>query len=103
MSKMQKIAVVFLVIAAASGILHKTGVSYVPGLTALTLCVAMCAEGADMLKGTGKRKTPPAVWRPFWFWPSDCLTWWWAALRYIAMCWACEVTYGSRYHQGCRR
>ena len=49
MSKMQKIAVVFLVIAAASGILHKTGVSYVPGLTALTLCVAMCAEGADML------------------------------------------------------
>ena len=41
MSKMQKIAVVFLVIAAASGILHKTGVSYVPGLTALTLCVAM--------------------------------------------------------------
>ena len=40
MSKMQKIAVVFLVIAAASGILHKTGVSYVPGLTALTLCVA---------------------------------------------------------------
>ena len=56
MSKMQKIAVVFLVIAAASGILHKTGVSYVPGLTALTLCVAMCAEGADMLKGTGKKK-----------------------------------------------
>ena len=29
---------------------------YVPGLTALTLCVAMCAEGADMLKGTGKKK-----------------------------------------------
>ena len=60
-SKMQKIAVVFLIIAAASGILHKTGVSYVPGLTALTLCVAMCAEGADMLKGTGKKKntSPP--------------------------------------------
>lgn len=56
MSKMQKIAVVFLVIAAASGILHKMDVFYVPGLTALTLCVAMCAEGADMLKGTGKKK-----------------------------------------------
>ena len=56
MSKMQKIAVVFLVIAAASGILHKTGVFYVPALTALTLCVAMAIVGADMLIGTGKRK-----------------------------------------------
>ena len=52
----QKIAVVFLLIAVITGILHKTGVFYVPGLTALTLCVAMCAEGSDMLKGTGKKK-----------------------------------------------
>ena len=49
MSKLQKIAVVFLLIAVITGILHKTGVFYVPGLTALTLCVAMCAEGSDML------------------------------------------------------
>ena len=58
MSKLQKIAVVFLLIAVITGILHKTGVFYVPGLTALTLCVAMCAEGSDMLKGTGKKKNP---------------------------------------------
>ena len=56
MSKLQKIAVVFLLIAVITGILHKTGVFYVPGLTALTLCVAMCAEGSDMLKGTGKKE-----------------------------------------------
>ena len=56
MSKLQKIAAVFLVIAVVTGILHKTGVFYVPGLTALTLCVAMCAEGSDLLKGTGKKK-----------------------------------------------
>ena len=49
MSKLQKIAVVFLLIAVITGILHKTGVFYVPGLTALTLCVAMC---------TGKKKNP---------------------------------------------
>lgn len=28
----------------------------VPGLTAIALCVAMCVEGADLLKGTGKKK-----------------------------------------------
>lgn len=56
MSKLQKIAVVFLLIAVITGILQKTGVFYVPGMTALTLCVAMCAEGSDMLKGTGKKK-----------------------------------------------
>lgn len=56
MSKMQMIAAAFLLVAVITGILHKTGVFYVPGLTALTLCVAMCAEGADMLKGTGKKK-----------------------------------------------
>lgn len=56
MSKMQMIAAVFLLVAVIAGILHKTGVFYVPGLTALALCVAMCAEGADMLKGTGKKK-----------------------------------------------
>ena len=38
MSKLQKIAAVFLVIAVVTGILRKTGVFYVPGLTALTLC-----------------------------------------------------------------
>ena len=56
MSKMQMIAAVFLLVAVIAGILYKTGVFYVPGLTALALCVAMCAEGADMLKGTGKKK-----------------------------------------------
>ena len=56
MSKLQKIAVVFLLIAVITGILHKTGVFYVPGLTAWTLCVAMCAEGSDMLKGKKKKK-----------------------------------------------
>lgn len=56
MSKLQKIAVVFLVIAAASWVLHKAGVFYVPGLTALTLCVAMSLAGSDMLKGTAKKK-----------------------------------------------
>lgn len=56
MSKMQKIAAVFLVIAAASWVLHKMNVFYVPGLTALTLCVAMSLAGSDMLKGTGKKK-----------------------------------------------
>ena len=56
MSKLQKIAAAFLLVAIVTGVLHKTGVFYVPGLTALTLCVAMCAEGADMLKGTGKKK-----------------------------------------------
>lgn len=56
MSKLQKIAVVFLLIAVITGILHKTGYSMCQGLTALTLCVAMCAEGSDMLKGTGKKK-----------------------------------------------
>lgn len=72
MSKLQKIAVVFLLIAVITGILHKTGVFYVPGLTALTLCVAMCAEGSDMLKGTGKRRIPPGGWLPFWCWPLAC-------------------------------
>lgn len=56
MSKLQKIAAVFLVIAVASWVLHKANIFYVPGLTSLTLCVAMCAEGSDMLKGTGKKK-----------------------------------------------
>ena len=41
MSKLQKIAVVFLLIAVITGILHKTGVFYVQGLTALTLCVGL--------------------------------------------------------------
>ena len=56
MSKLQKIAVVFLLVAVATWALHKAGVFYVSGLTALTLCVAMSTEGADMLKGTGKKQ-----------------------------------------------
>ena len=56
MSKMQKIAAVFLVVAVAAWILEKMEVFAVPGLTAIALCVAMCVEGADLLKGTGKKK-----------------------------------------------
>lgn len=56
MSKMQKIAVVFLVVAVAAWILEKMEIFAVPGLTAIALCVAMCVEGADLLKGTGKKK-----------------------------------------------
>ena len=56
MSKMQKIAAVFLVVAVAAWILEKTEIFAVPGLTAIALCVAMCVEGADLLKGTGKKK-----------------------------------------------
>lgn len=56
MSKMQKIAAVFLVVAVAAWILEKMEIFAVPGLTAITLCVAMCVEGADLLKGTGKKK-----------------------------------------------
>ena len=56
MSKMQKIAAVFLVVAVAAWILEKMEIFAVPGLTAIALCVAMCAEGADMLKGTGKKQ-----------------------------------------------
>lgn len=56
MSKMQKIAAVFLVVAVAAWILEKMGIFAVPGLTAIALCVAMCVEGADLLKGTGKKK-----------------------------------------------
>lgn len=56
MSKMQKIAAVFLVVAVAAWILEKMEIFSVPGLTAISLCVAMCVEGADLLKGTGKKK-----------------------------------------------
>ena len=56
MSKMQKIAAVFLVGAVAAWILEKMEIFAVPGLTAIALCVAMCVEGADLLKGTGKKK-----------------------------------------------
>lgn len=56
MSKMQKIAVVFLVVAVAAWILEKMEIFAVPGLTAIALCVAMCVEGVDLLKGTGKKK-----------------------------------------------
>ena len=56
MSKMQKIAAVFLVVAVAAWILEKMAIFAVPGLTAIALCVAMCVEGADLLKGTGKKK-----------------------------------------------
>ena len=56
MSKMQKIAAVFLVVAVAAWIMEKMEIFAVPGLTAIALCVAMCVEGADLLKGTGKKK-----------------------------------------------
>ena len=56
MSKMQKIAAVFLVGAVAAWMLEKREIFAVPGLTAIALCVAMCVEGADLLKGTGKKK-----------------------------------------------
>ena len=56
MSKMQKIAAVFLVVAVAAWILEKMEIFAVPGLTAIALCVAMCVEGADLLKGTGTKK-----------------------------------------------
>ena len=56
MSKMQKIAVVFLVVSVVTWALHKMNVFYVPALTALTLCVAMAIVGSDMLIGTGKKK-----------------------------------------------
>ena len=56
MSKMQKIAAVFLVVAVSAWILEKMEIFAVPGLTAIALCVAMCVEGADLLKGTGKKK-----------------------------------------------
>ena len=56
MSKMQKIAAVFLVVAVAAWILEKMEIFAVPGLTAIARCVAMCVEGADLLKGTGKKK-----------------------------------------------
>ena len=56
MSKMQKIAAVFLVVAVAAWILEKMEIFAVPGLTAIALCVAMCVAGADLLKGTGKKK-----------------------------------------------
>ena len=56
MSKMQKIAAGFLVVAVAAWILEKMEIFAVPGLTAIALCVAMCVEGADLLKGTGKKK-----------------------------------------------
>ena len=56
MSKMQKIAAVFLVVAVAAWSLEKMEIFAVPGLTAIALCVAMCVEGADLLKGTGKKK-----------------------------------------------
>lgn len=56
MSKMQKIAAVFLVVAVAAWILEKMEIFAVPGLTAIALCVAMCVEGADLLKGTGKKR-----------------------------------------------
>ena len=53
---MQKIAAVFLVVAVAAWILEKMEIFAVPGLTAIALGVAMCGEGADLLKGTGKKK-----------------------------------------------
>ena len=56
MSKMQKIAAVFLVVAVAAWILEKMEIFAVPGLTAIALCVAMCVEGAELLKGTGKKE-----------------------------------------------
>ena len=56
MSKMQKIAAVFLVVAVAAWILEKMEIFAVPGLTAIALCVPMCVEGAELLKGTGKKK-----------------------------------------------
>ena len=62
MSKLQKIAVVFLLIAVVTGILHKTGVFYVPGLTALTLCVAMCAEGSEEYLPAGGCHSGAGLW-----------------------------------------
>ena len=56
MIKMQKIAAGFLGVAVAAWILEKMEIFAVPGLTAIALCVAMCVEGADLLKGTGKKK-----------------------------------------------
>ena len=56
MRKLQKLAAVFLVVAVAAWILEKMEIFAVPGLTAIALCVAMCVEGADLLKGTGKKK-----------------------------------------------
>lgn len=56
MNTKQKIAALFLVIALASWLVNKLEIFYVPGLTAIALCVAMCVEGADMLAGTGKKK-----------------------------------------------
>ena len=56
MSKMQKIAAVFLVVAVAAWILEKMEIFAVPGLTATALCVATRVEGADLLKGTGRKK-----------------------------------------------
>lgn len=56
MNTKQKIAAAFLGISVIAWLLQKMNVFYVPGLTALTLCVAMCVEGSDMLKGTEKKK-----------------------------------------------
>lgn len=56
MNTKQKIAAAFLGISVIAWLLQKMNVFYVPGLTALTLCVAMCVEGSDMLKDTGKKK-----------------------------------------------
>lgn len=56
MNTKQTIASVFLVISLITWVLNKMNVFYVPGLTAIALCVAMCVEGADMLVGTGKKK-----------------------------------------------
>lgn len=56
MNTKQKIAAAFLGISVIAWLLQKMDVFYVPGLTALTLCVAMCVEGSDMLKGTEKKK-----------------------------------------------
>lgn len=55
MSAKQKIAMGFLAVSILAWLLRKLGVLYVPGLSSLTLCVAMVLEGADMLK-EGKPK-----------------------------------------------
>ena len=53
MSKLQKIAVVFLLIAVITGILHKTGVFYVPSITGLT------AAEVEARRTAGQTNQPP--------------------------------------------
>lgn len=60
MSTKQKIAIGFLAVSIIAWLLRKLSVFYIPGLSALTLCVAMIMVGADMLKG-GKQKRLPGI------------------------------------------